>query len=182
MTGDDNTLQGDFGESWVHTVAAGSQLLHGPGDTRDLEKLDVNLILPEELPGTYHPRVGVQVKTTISGSWQENGDLSYALDVRTYDVLRRTDHPLRRILVVIVVSGVGDKVSLVQDGTLLHGKGLWVSLEGQPPTGNTESVTVLLPSGNTLNEAGLRTMLVTYGTHRSTPVEEYQEWPEEVAP
>lgn len=178
---DDNTLQGDFGEYWLHALAAGCYLLHGPGDTRDLEKVDVRVTLPEIVPGTYQPHVAVQVKTTVDGSWKANGDLHYSLDLRTYDILRRTDHASRRILAVIVVSREGDKVSLVPDGTLLHGRGLWVSLEGAPSTTNSTSVNVVLPAKNTLDKVGLRSMLTTYGLSRSTQVAPYQEWPKEVS-
>src|SRR5829696_4630523 len=98
--GEENILQGDFGEMWVEAVAAGSGISHGRPHTTDLEKADVELTLREVVNGTYHPTVKVQVKTTTALRQSENGLLAYDLDIATYDVLRRLDHSVRRILVV----------------------------------------------------------------------------------
>jgi hypothetical protein len=43
-TGEESILQGDYGETWLRVVAAGSDLLHGRPTTVDLEKADVELV------------------------------------------------------------------------------------------------------------------------------------------
>ncbi|WP_371782693.1 DUF4365 domain-containing protein [Streptosporangium subroseum] len=171
-----NTLQGDFGEAWLEVVAAGCGLLHGRPATLDLQKADVQLFFRGIQNGTYNPTVLIQVKTTVDLRRQANDDYSYDVDVETYDVLRRNDHAVRRILVVIGVSKDGENVRLHADGTLLVGRGAWVSLEGLPASDNAKTQVVRLPGANTLDPPGLRLMLSTYGVRRSTPVPGVDAW------
>src|SRR5262249_42198631 len=174
----DNSLQGDFGEAWIEAVAAGSGLLRGRPATLDLQKGDVQLTLPGLVAGTYNPSVLVQVKTTVN--FRKNisiGCLLYNLDIDTYNVLRRTDHSIRRVLAVISLhSENGERVRLTPAGTLLIGQGAWVSLEGRSPTANVSTVSVRLPADNTLDPAGLHRMLQAYGVRTWTPVPDVNPW------
>lgn len=172
-----NPLQGDFGECWLEAVAAGCDILHGRPTTLDFEKADVELVLMGECGGSYNPTVKVQVKTTgISELRNQSDGFSYDLDLETYNVLRRTDHVVPRILAVIGVEAPGGRVRLHDDGTLLVGFGAWVSLEGHPPSGNSTSQVVNLPEGNTLDASGLEKMLVTYGVRRTSRVPDFDPW------
>ena len=176
MSARDNALQGDFGEAWLEVIAAGCGLLHGRPTTLDLEKADVELTRLGAVMGTYNPTVKVQVKTEVNPRMGDGGTLDYDLDIGTYDVLRREDHAVRRLLVVIGLSEDGERVRLLDDGTLLAGRGAWVSLEGAPPSDNTTSQVVRLPVINTLDRPGLARMLETYGVRRSTPVPDVDVW------
>lgn len=172
-----NPLQGDFGESWLEAVAAGCDILHGRPTSLDLEKADVELVLQGLHNGSYNPTVKVQVKTTgISNLRRQPDGFSYDLDLGTYDVLRRTDHTVPRILAVIGVETQGSRVRLHDDGTLLLGIGAWVSLEGYPASGNASSQAVILPAVNTLDGAGLEKMLATYGVRKTTVVPDFDPW------
>jgi len=174
---DVNTYQGDFGESWLEVVAAGADLLHGQPATKDLDKADVQLTWQGEHGGCWSPCVQAQVKTTVKLPVEE-GHYLYDLDLPTYNVLRRTDHTVGRILVVIGLSDDGERVRLDTDGTLLIGVGAWISLAGHPPTENTTSVRVRLPVEHTLDGAGLQQMLVRHGVRRTTPVPPFEPWGE----
>ncbi|RJL33189.1 DUF4365 domain-containing protein [Bailinhaonella thermotolerans] len=170
-----NALQGDFGEAWIEAVAAGCGILHGKPATLDLQKADVQLSLRGHHAGTYNPTVLVQVKTTTD--LRRVGDVyHFDLDVETYEVLRRDDHSIRRILAVIGMPKDGEYVRLVDDGTLLVGCGAWVSLEGLPATTNGKTQVVRLPAANTLDPDGLRRMLEKHGVRRSTPVPLVDAW------
>lgn len=171
-----NALQGDFGEAWLEAVAAGCGHLHGRPTTLDLEKADVELTLLGIIAGIYNPTVKVQVKTGVNLRRDPDGALIYNLDIATYNVLRRQDHSVRRVLAVIGLSGDGSRVRLHPDGTMLIGYGAWVSLEGYPPSGNATSQVVRLPAANTLDGPGLDQMLRTYGVPRSTPVPDVDPW------
>jgi Domain of unknown function (DUF4365) len=174
---DSNSLQGDFGETWLRVVAAGCDLLHGRPTTLDLEKADVELVRRGQWSGTWHPTVKAQVKTTVE--LREDSDhFVYDLDVETYDVLRRDNQSVRRVLVVIRMPRRAEKVKLLRSGTLLNGHGAWVSLEGFPPTSNTSTIAVELPRANTLDRAGLERLLTTYGVRSSTPVIQVDPWAE----
>jgi hypothetical protein len=172
-----NPLQGDFGESWLEAVAAGCDILHGRPTTLDLEKADVELVLMGEYDGSSNPTVKVQVKTIGMSELRKQGDsYTYDLDVKTYEVLRRTNHAVRRILAVIWVDDPGKRVRLHDEGTLLVGAGAWVSLEGLPASSNEATQVVRLPVGNTLDGPGLEKMLVTYGVRGTSIVPEFDPW------
>ncbi|WP_246053026.1 DUF4365 domain-containing protein [Actinocorallia herbida] len=175
-TQDKNLLQGDFGEAWLEAVAAGCGILHGRPTSLDLQKADVFLSYPGELNGTRSPSVLVQVKTTDGVRKTANGDFSYDLDVDTYEVLRQSNHSIRRILAVIGLSKDGERIRLGRDGTLLVGHGVWVSLEGRPATINRQTQVVCLPAKNALDEDGLKRMLGTFGVRTSTPVPDFNVW------
>jgi hypothetical protein len=172
----DNAYQGEFGEAWLRAVAAGCGLLHGTPATIDMIKGDVQLTLPEQVPGSNYPTVIVQVKTDVNLRRGPEGGFAYDLDVATYDVLRREDNTVRRVLAVIGLPGEGERVRLHAEGTLLVGRGAWVSLEGERPSSNTTSQVVYLPENNTLDGPGLDRMLRTYGVRISTPVPDVSLW------
>lgn len=123
----------------------------------------------------WHPIVKVQVKTTVDLR-QEDDHFVYDLDVETYDVLRRDNETVRRVLAVFRLPKRGEKVRLLKTGTLLVGSGAWVSLEGEPATPNTASRVVRLPVANTVDRPGLEHMLATYGVRSSTPVPTVDPW------
>lgn len=95
----DNSRQGDYGETWLRAVAASSGLLHGRPTTLDLEKADVELVRMGQWNGMWHPTVKAQVKTTVDLR-EEDGHFIYDLDIETYNVLRRDNETVRRVLVV----------------------------------------------------------------------------------
>ncbi len=178
-TGDENTLKGDFGETWLRVVASAAGLSHGPPASTDLEKADIELTLREEINDLYHPAVKVQVKTTADLRVLDNGDWSYDLDADTYNVLCKTNHATPRALVVVKVSDDGDRVRLLDDGTLMVGAAGWVSLMGQTPTKNSSSVAVHIPLSNRQFDAkGVRAMVVQCGARTSTEVPSVEQWEE----
>jgi hypothetical protein len=174
-----NPLQGDFGEAWVEVIAAACGLLHGRPTTLDLEKADVELVRLGVVAGTFNPTVKVQVRTTHDLRDISEEALAYDLDVGTYNVLRRTDHSVRRVLVVIGLSEQAARVRLTDEGILLVGRAAWVSLEGHPPTSNTGTVVVKLPKQNAVDPRGLQRLLELHGVRRSTPVPITDPWREQ---
>lgn len=172
---DSNSLRGDYGETWLRAVAASSGLLHGRPTTLDLEKADVELVRLGCWNGMWHPTVKVQVKTTVDLR-EEDGHFIYDLDIETYNILRRENETVRRVLAVFRLPKRGEKVRLLRSGTLLTGRGAWVSLEGHPASPNRSSRVVRLPVANTIDRRGLERMLATYGFRSSTPVPEITVW------
>lgn len=176
-TGEREILQGDFGEMWLRTSAAGCGLGHERQATVDLIKADVALTLrrPNQRPKTAV--VWVQVKTTIRPLRDLDTHWAYDLDVETYNVLCDHDGGTRRILAVIELSADGETIRMASDGTLLVGRTTWVSLEGLDPTPNADKQVVHLPKENVLDHAGLLNMLNTYGVPATTPVPDLDsEW------
>lgn len=176
MEGVENPTQGDFGEAWVEVIAAAAGMDHGRF-TPDRDMVDVEITLLEELPGLYHPSVKVQAKTQRGLMVRKDGTMRYRLDRRTYDFLRRPDHTTPRVLAVFGLHDSGTRLRLAEDGTLLCGVGLWVSLRGKPDV-TAKSVLVELPAENKLDVAGLREMIVKCGVRQSTAVPDENMWAE----
>lgn len=176
VLGDDNTLQGDFGEAWVEVVAAGIKVLHGRPSTLDLQKADVQLTWRGDHDGTFNPTVLVQVKTTTSIRELSDGSWGFDLDLPTYEVLRRDNNAIPRILVVIALSVTDERVRLHEDGTMLVGHARWVSIRGLDSVANTTTTVVHLPASQRLDEVGLGQMLKLHGSSTSTPVPDIDMW------
>jgi hypothetical protein len=170
----DNTAQGDFGEAWVEVIAAAAGMDH-VRFTPDRDKVDVEVTLLEEVQGTYHPAVKVQVKTELGLLPGDDGIVRYRLDIGTYDFLRRTNHGTPRVLVVFGLDQTGERVTLASEGTVLRGYGHWVSLAGKPGV-DAKSVVVELPVTNRMDTAGLRDMVIGYGVRQSTVVPAVEAW------
>jgi len=171
-----NALQGDFGESWLEVVAAGCGLIHGRPGKVDLEMADVELTFQGELSGTLNPCVKAQVKTTTAFRAGDVNAVSYDLDVATYRFLRRTNHAVRRVLVVFEV--VRPQLFRLEEepGTILLGRGLWTSLEAMPDTTNQATESIRIPVTNTVDRDGLRRMMEELGTPKSSVVPTISGW------
>ena len=169
-----NTEQGDFGETWLEVIAAAAGMTHSR-PRPDIDKADVDVTLPLELPDVYHPSVKVQVKTEFGLKPGPDGVLRYRLDITTYDFLRRKDHGCARALVVFGLERSGERVRLEPDGTLLCGVGRWANLYGMGPVSG-QSIVIDLPAKNKLDTAGMREMVVKCGIRQSTPVPETDVW------
>jgi hypothetical protein len=141
----------------------------------DLEKADVELVCLGQRYGMSHPTVKVQVKTTIDLR-EEDDHFIYDLDVATYNVLRHDNETVRRVLAVFRLPKNGERIRLLKSGTLLAGRGAWMSLEGHPETTNSSSQAVRLPVANTIDRVGLEHMMATYGVRSSSPVPEVDAW------
>jgi hypothetical protein len=137
---------------WLHVAAAAAQILHSPPGTQDLEKADVLLTLIGEHFGEVNPAVKVQVKTTTELRETADDMFAYDLDVETYDVLRKVNHRVRRVLLVVQVP---------DDERWAHQGEYGLLLPGQ--------------ERNTLDKEELIRMLCTYGVSRSTPVPNFDE-------
>jgi Domain of unknown function (DUF4365) len=176
LTRDENTIQGDFGEKWLCAVASGCGLIAIPHNLPDLEKIDVEITLADVLDGVRNPCVKVQVKTTQELRLLDDSTASYSLDVDTYNDLRMSDQFMPRVLVVFGLANDGERVRLEEDGTLLVGRGMWVSLEGREPVINSTRVAIHLPRANTVDKDGLFRLLREHAVRRSTVVPEVSEW------
>jgi hypothetical protein len=125
--GRQNLLQGDFGESWLEVVASAAGLLHGRPYRLDLQKTDVQIANPGD-DVTDETTVQVQVKTQVGFTAHEDGTASFRLELADYEELRRIHH-IRKLLEVIWLEREGDRVVVDGVGTMLIGRGAWMSLE-----------------------------------------------------
>ena len=139
----------------LELAAPAAGLLHGRPTTLDLEKADVELVLPGEHFGEMNPTVKVQVKTTIDLREVSDEDYAYDLDIPTYDVLRKTNHRIRRLLLVVHVPEHDEWLVYTEHGLLLRGDAVWGTLEGVPKSSNDKTQVVRLPKVNRVDKEGL---------------------------
>ncbi len=93
------------------------------------------------------PRIDFQAKATSQDVLRADA-LHYPLPVKNYNDLRaETISP--RILVVLLMPSEDDQwISQSEEELCIRYCAYWYSLEGQPSTTNTNSITVQIPSGN----------------------------------
>jgi len=174
--GEDSIVKGDFGETWLEVVASAIGMEHGRPTTTDRDKADVELkLLNPGINDWDNACVQVQVKASERVT-VDNDSLVFDLDIKTYDRLRRGRSVPRRLLAVFKVSDPTDRIRLTDEGTLLVGRGAWISLEGYPASNNTDTQRIKLPLVNGVDAEGLVTMLKSYGTPESTPTGPVNLW------
>jgi hypothetical protein len=144
--GSENTWRGAFGEGWFRTICTVA------GCTA--AKLDPDVVGTDFMVHDQDCEIiRVQVKATGSPTTTAGG-YSYALDVATYDRLRRGSTP--GYLVVVVVHVPHPKwTGHTGKGSLARASAYWAKIAGLPAVTNVASATVSLPLGNMLTPAKL---------------------------
>jgi hypothetical protein len=103
--------------------------------------------------------IDVQAKST-SQAGVSDSVIRYDLDVRSYDLLRRTRPGTPRILVVLVLPEEETLWSTQTEGELvLRRCAYWRSLRGKGPTTNRRTVRVTIPRANVFSVTALRTLV-----------------------
>ena len=151
-----------FSEVFVRAVAAVA------GVTVAREEPDVNA--EDLLLGTTRdhgmagfPKVAVQLKATADQTIRHLQDIHFALDRRSYDLLR-TETLVPRILVVVLLpENTEDWVVLSEEEMCLRHAAYWCCLASAPDTNNIDSVTVRLPRANTFTPDALQDILERIG-------------------
>jgi hypothetical protein len=105
------------------------------------------------------PRLEVQLKCSARPILHE-GEVRFSLKIKNYDDLREEELLVPRILVVVLVpEDAGDWLRQSEEELVLRHCGYWASLRGQPPTENTETVTVTLPRSQQFTVEALQHMM-----------------------
>jgi Domain of unknown function (DUF4365) len=105
------------------------------------------------------PKLDMQLKCTEVANFNEHC-LKYPLPVKNYNELRPDNVQVPRILVVVTVPrNVEDWLLLKEDVLSLKNCAYWVSLRGDEPTENVETVTVELPRTQRFDPTALRQIM-----------------------
>lgn len=100
-------------------------------------------------------KLDVQLKCTSTQIQASNG-LHFPLSRKNYDDLRAINVTAPRILIVVLVpEDTAQWVDQTAESLLMHGRGYWVSLRGEPESGNLATVTVLLPESQVTTRESL---------------------------
>lgn len=132
---------------------------------RDSDSVDVDLVQNgklEPICTKIEGRIAVQLKTTINWSANDDdGTISYALDVKNYHDLRPTELVVPRILVVLCLPETEiDWLNVTANELTLRKCAYWFSLYGMPDTTNIQTVTLRIPTANLLTKDALRGLMV----------------------
>jgi hypothetical protein len=107
------------------------------------------------------PQIDVQLKSTVRAEVSET-EVIYDLEVRAYDLLRRTARDRPRLLVVLVLpEDEAQWLSQSVEELTLRRCAYWLSLRGAEPTANQSTVRVTLPRANVFSVEAVQTMMMT---------------------
>ncbi|MEV1026786.1 DUF4365 domain-containing protein [Streptomyces sp. NPDC050264] len=149
----DNGHRGNFGEQFIHMLAAAANLDASQRD-RDRVGVDWQLGYPGR-PGTRRfPVIEAQVKCTSSPDLHDS-HIAYDLKVKNYDQLAGEGYDVPRFLVV----APGDAISwshAAPERLLLRNAAYWVCLHDQKPDGRPSGYRrVHVPRANLLTVGSL---------------------------
>ena len=105
------------------------------------------------------PRIELQLKATAQDELN-NGHLAFPLPVKNYDDLRG-DTLVPRLLVVLQLPEDSNRwLEQTEDQMISRRCAFWLSLRGEPETGNSKTVTVHLPRGNCFTVDALQSLML----------------------
>ncbi len=103
--------------------------------------------------------IGFQAKSTSRNVMSSDGDaVHFPLPIRDYDNLRVERHPFI-LVVVLLPDDETEWLTQTDDELCLRHCGYWLSLMGQNPVPNRNSVTVRIPTANVFSSAQLTEMM-----------------------
>jgi hypothetical protein len=108
---------------------------------------------------TRRPRVEAQLKCSADDVLGDK-DFAFPLSLKNYDDLRAETLVPRILIVVRVPEDPDDWVHLTEKRLLVRYCGYWLSLDGEPATANTTSVTVRMLRSQIFNGEQLTAMML----------------------
>ena len=146
--GTQNRAQGHYGERLIGVLAAAGGL--------NCAKPDPDFGWDLVLGAASGEQLRLQVRTTTKDLVEKDSTLQYPLAVDDYNRLREETSVAGYLAVLHVPEVQAGWTGVMASGYALRHLGRFVSLQGEPPTTNTSTVTVSLPLGNMVTPAALR--------------------------
>ena len=146
--------------AYIHAIAGSCGL---SCSTRDFDYgIDLSLHEIKEQNSHYFEtgnRIDIQAKS-CTASLAADGPIVYDLDIRNYDILRRSADVFPRILVLLTLPG-DEKHWIAQDedGLILRKCAYWMSLRGMPESPNINTVRLAIPRANVFSAPALRDLM-----------------------
>ena len=104
------------------------------------------------------PRIEFQAKATARDVMQDDM-VHFPLPVKNYNELRADTRTPRLLIVLLMPQQMSDWLYQTNEEICLRHCAYWHSLEGLPPTSNSDSVTVLIPAKNMFNSQQLMDLM-----------------------
>ena len=109
--------------------------------------------------GAMRPAIELQMKATGNLGAPKDGQRSYPLKRRNYDLLREETQTPRLLVVLDLPKDEEMWMTLTNDNLILRRRAYWLNLRGLDETSNQTSVTVHLPIVNLFNVGALRELM-----------------------
>ncbi len=113
--------------------------------------------------GNRYSEAGVQLDVQLRNTTLARisaTEVSYDLDVRTYDDLREVRARVPRILVVYVFpEDEAEWLTWSEEQLVLRRSAYWVSMVGRPAVVNTRSIRLAIPRANQFSVEGLQAIM-----------------------
>ena len=146
-----NDQKEQFSLAYIHAVAAcaGYQF---ELPSKDRHSIDGRLISDAEI-------IEFQAKAT-SQSVERDGVVRFPLPIKNHEDLRNPDSMALRLLVVVQLPDDPDAwLDQTQEQLCLAGRGVWLTLRGEPATPNVDNITVQIPASNRFDREGLTELM-----------------------
>ena len=124
---------------------------------RDLDRDGVDLHI--QAGGAMRPAIDLQLKATWNLGEPKDGQRSYPLKRRNYDLLRDETQTPRLLVVLDLPKDEEMWMTLTRNELILRRRAYWLNLRGWEETTNLTSVTVHLPIANLFNVGGLQDLM-----------------------
>lgn len=108
------------------------------------------------------PQVNVQMKSSFSTIHvNEQGDISYPLEVRNYNILVEPNLAIPTILILLHMHREEDIwIDHSEDHLKITKCAYWISLKGLEQTDNIGTKTIVIPRGNLLTPDALKSIMI----------------------
>jgi hypothetical protein len=145
-----NDREEALSRAYVQAVAAGAGYVVASLDF-DRDGIDCEI----KAGGAMRPSLGVQLKATINLGEDSDGVYRYALKRRNYDKLRLPTQTPRVLVLLALPENEAEWLNISEEELVMRRCAYWVSLGGEPDSGNTTSVTISVPASNRFDVNGL---------------------------
>lgn len=154
-----NTQMQEFSFAYINAIAsaAGYAFIIIPKVDED----SVDIMIQQRGRGDQFPLIdtlNIQVKSTYAYE-PKGGFISYPLEIKNYDDLRRESSPPRILVVVHVPKEKKDWLIHAENSMILNYSAYWLSLRGMESTSNKEKIIVKIPLKQRFTTDSLQEMM-----------------------
>jgi len=157
---DINIQKEEFSYAYIYAVvsAAGYSFEKSSRPT-DMAGIDISITNAVRDEKFYEPQLDLQVKST-SLDIQTSEVIRYPLKIKNYNELRKQKTVAPRILIVVLIpESPAEWIEQGEDELCMRRCAYWIHLRGEPPSQNTESVTIYIPRANLFTVDALKAMM-----------------------
>ncbi len=162
---DENEKKAHLSHVYVYAVATGAGFCYHKWDeSNDRDSIDVTISCKGKVVETSHvysPKLDLQLKATTNYDFDEGSNcFKFPIKMKNYNDLRNEERATPAILVVLILPPESSNWLKHSEEELIAKKcAYWTSLKGQPPSVNTENITISIPKANVFSPDTLTALM-----------------------